>query len=103
MKRIKRVNKNNMALFLKKGHIVMVKKSFTSKVIHIFSQIPGHCIEMVNLGALTLLQRVYMKHSSSVVFRRHIAWILGNLALNQNLHKNIIDGGRKIPLLSHLL
>ena len=60
----------------------------------IFLQIPEHCIEMVNLGALLLLQRVYLKHSSSVVFRRYIAWILGNIALNQNLHKNIIDGGR---------
>ena len=51
---------------------------------------------MVNLGALTLLQRIYLKHSHSVVFRRNIAWILGNLALNEDLHMNIIDGGMGI-------
>lgn len=53
----------------------------------------SHCAEMVKLGAMPLLHRVYMKNKRSVVIRRHVAHIIGNMAVDKNLHKQIINAG----------
>ncbi|KAL3863939.1 hypothetical protein ACJMK2_005660 [Sinanodonta woodiana] len=54
---------------------------------------PDNCKEIVDLKGIQLLQRVYHVHGKSIVFRRLLAWIIGNLAIHKELHKDIIQGG----------
>ncbi|XP_062600603.1 TBC1 domain family member 2B-like, partial [Saccostrea cucullata] len=52
-----------------------------------------HCFEMMKMGVLPLLQQTYHKRKYSIVMRRQIARILGNLSVHEELHPEIIKGG----------
>ncbi|XP_061189632.1 uncharacterized protein LOC133197554 [Saccostrea echinata] len=54
---------------------------------------PHHCFEMMKMGVLPLLQQTYHKRKYSIVMRRQIARILGNLSVHEELHPEIIKGG----------
>ncbi|XP_048746791.2 protein SERAC1-like [Ostrea edulis] len=57
------------------------------------SDVRQHCLEMVKMGVLPLLQQTYQKRKYSIVMRRQIARILGNLSVHEEVHPEIIKGG----------
>lgn len=52
-----------------------------------------NCFEMMKMGVLPLLQQTYHKRKYSIVMRRQIARILGNLSVHKELHNRIIKAG----------
>lgn len=52
-----------------------------------------NCFEMMKMGVLPLLQQTYHKRKYSIVMRRQIARILGNLSVHKELHNRIIKEG----------
>ncbi|KAG8444334.1 hypothetical protein GDO86_009500, partial [Hymenochirus boettgeri] len=57
------------------------------------SKIPYHCNKIVSGGGLQLLQRVFLIRKDSQKIQRNILHIIGNLALHDNLHSEIVDSG----------
>ncbi|OCT79996.1 protein SERAC1 [Xenopus laevis] len=57
------------------------------------SKIPSHCEKIVSGGGLQLLQRIYLLRKDAQKIQRTIMRIIGNLALHENLHSEIVDSG----------
>ncbi|XP_063299475.1 protein SERAC1 isoform X2 [Pelobates fuscus] len=57
------------------------------------SEIPSHSDKIVSNGGLQLLQRIYLLRMDSQKIQRSIVRIIGNLALNEHLHTDIVDSG----------
>lgn len=57
------------------------------------TQVPSHCVHIVANGGLQLLQRVYQLRRDSQKIQRNIVRIIGNLALNEILHTDIVQSG----------
>ncbi|XP_077342397.1 protein SERAC1 [Lithobates pipiens] len=57
------------------------------------SKIPSHVDKIVSNGGLQLLQRIYMLRKDSQKIQRSIMRIIGNLALHEHLHIDIVDSG----------
>lgn len=57
------------------------------------SKVRSHCEHIVANGGLQLLQRVYQLRRDSPKIQRNIVRIIGNLALNENLHTTIVQSG----------
>uniref|UniRef100_A0AAQ6A365 Protein SERAC1 n=1 Tax=Amphiprion ocellaris TaxID=80972 RepID=A0AAQ6A365_AMPOC len=53
----------------------------------------SHCDHIVANGGLQLLQRVYQLRGDSLKIQRNIVRIIGNLALNEGVHKAIAQSG----------
>ena len=58
-------------------------------------QVSSHCEEIVKLGGLQLLMRVYQARERSPKILSHIAQIIANLAEHQSLRSKIIQAGKK--------
>ncbi|XP_018422688.1 PREDICTED: protein SERAC1 isoform X1 [Nanorana parkeri] len=57
------------------------------------SKISSHADKIVSSGGLQLLQRIYMLRKDSQKIQRSIMRILGNLALHEHLHSDIVHSG----------
>lgn len=57
------------------------------------SKISSHVDKIVSNGGLQLLQRIYMLRKDSQKIQRSIMRIIGNLALHEHLHIDIVDSG----------
>ncbi|CAI9587099.1 unnamed protein product [Staurois parvus] len=57
------------------------------------SKISSHVDKIVSNGGLQLLQRIYMLRKDSQKIQRSIMRIIGNLALHEHLHVDIVDSG----------
>ncbi|XP_063963574.1 protein SERAC1-like [Lytechinus pictus] len=57
------------------------------------SEVSSHCEEIVKLGGLQLLMRVYQARENSPKILSHVAQIIANLATNQSVHDKIIQAG----------
>ncbi|KAM4771664.1 protein SERAC1 [Rhinophrynus dorsalis] len=57
------------------------------------SKIPSHVDKIVSNGGLQLLQRIYLLRKDSQKIQRSIVRIIGNLALHEHLHSEIVDAG----------
>lgn len=57
-------------------------------------QVNSHCDDIVANGGLQLLQRVYQLRRDSLKIQRNIVRIIGNLALNENVHQAIVQSGK---------
>lgn len=57
-------------------------------------QVNSHCDHIVANGGLQLLQRVYQLRRDSLKIQRNIVRIIGNLALNENVHQAIVQSGK---------
>ncbi|TRY57058.1 hypothetical protein DNTS_023960, partial [Danionella cerebrum] len=57
------------------------------------SKVRSHCDHIVANGGLQLLQRVYQLRKESQKIQRNIVRIIGNLALNESVHKAIVQSG----------
>eukprot|EP00079_Xenopus_tropicalis_P025742 XP_012819202.1 PREDICTED: protein SERAC1 isoform X2 [Xenopus tropicalis] len=66
------------------------------------SKIPTHCVKIVSGGGLQLLQRIYLLRKDAQKIQRTIVRIIGNLALHENLHSEIVDSGW-IPILAEAM
>lgn len=56
-------------------------------------QVRSHCDHIVSNGGLQLLQRVYQLRRDSKNIQRNIVRIIGNLALNERVHRAIVESG----------
>uniref|UniRef100_A0A6I8RPZ6 Protein SERAC1 n=1 Tax=Xenopus tropicalis TaxID=8364 RepID=A0A6I8RPZ6_XENTR len=65
-------------------------------------RIPTHCVKIVSGGGLQLLQRIYLLRKDAQKIQRTIVRIIGNLALHENLHSEIVDSGW-IPILAEAM
>ncbi|KAJ8270590.1 hypothetical protein GJAV_G00116830 [Gymnothorax javanicus] len=68
-------------------------ESFCLQALVQHSKVSSHCDCIVANGGLQLLQRVYQLRSDSQKIQRNIVRIIGNLALNDNLHNAIVQSG----------
>ncbi|XP_030628325.1 protein SERAC1 [Chanos chanos] len=68
-------------------------ESFCVQALVQHSKVPCHCDHIVANGGLQLLQRVYQLRKDSQKIQRNIVRIIGNLALNDNLHTAIVQSG----------
>ncbi|XP_035279477.1 protein SERAC1 isoform X2 [Anguilla anguilla] len=68
-------------------------ESFCLQALVQHSKVPSHCDPIVAGGGLQLLQRVYQLRKDSQKIQRNIVRIVGNLALNDNLHNAIVQSG----------
>ncbi|XP_072541824.1 protein SERAC1 isoform X3 [Salminus brasiliensis] len=68
-------------------------ESFCLHALVQHSKVPSHCDHIVTNGGLQLLQRVYQLRQDSQKIQRNIVRIIGNLALNENLHTAIVQSG----------
>ncbi|XP_036437907.1 protein SERAC1 isoform X1 [Colossoma macropomum] len=68
-------------------------ESFCLQALVQHSKVPSHCDRIVANGGLQLLQRVYQLRQDSQKIQRNIVRIIGNLALNENLHTAIVQSG----------
>ncbi|XP_064196588.1 protein SERAC1 isoform X2 [Anguilla rostrata] len=68
-------------------------ESFCLQALVQHSKVPSHCDPIVASGGLQLLQRVYQLRKDSQKIQRNIVRIVGNLALNDNLHNAIVQSG----------
>ena len=59
----------------------------------LYPQLLSHCHQIVNLGGLELLQRIYENRRHSIKVKRSIARILGNIAVCPSLRDNIVQAG----------
>ncbi|KAI1897641.1 hypothetical protein AGOR_G00085360 [Albula goreensis] len=68
-------------------------ESFCLQALVQHSKVQSHCNHIVSNGGLQLLQRVYQLRKNSEKIQRNIVRIIGNLALNDNLHMSIVQSG----------
>ncbi|KAG7460841.1 hypothetical protein MATL_G00203180 [Megalops atlanticus] len=68
-------------------------ESFCLQALVQHSKVPSHCAHIVANSGLQLLQRVYQLRQDSQKIQRNIVRIIGNLALNDNLHTAIVQSG----------
>ncbi|XP_066532976.1 protein SERAC1 [Hoplias malabaricus] len=68
-------------------------ESFCLQALVQHSKVPSHCDHIVANGGLQLLQRIYQLRHDSQKIQRNIVRIIGNLALNENLHTAIVQSG----------
>uniref|UniRef100_A0A8D0L115 Protein SERAC1 n=1 Tax=Sphenodon punctatus TaxID=8508 RepID=A0A8D0L115_SPHPU len=57
------------------------------------SKVPTHCDQIEANGGLQLLQRIYQLRKDSAKIQRNIIRILGNMALDEQLHSSIVRAG----------
>ncbi|XP_061900552.1 protein SERAC1 isoform X2 [Entelurus aequoreus] len=68
-------------------------ESFCLQALVQHSKVQSHCDHIVSNGGLQLLQRVYQLRRDSQKIQRNIVRIIGNLALNESIHKAIVQSG----------
>lgn len=68
-------------------------ESFCLQALVQHSKVQSHCDHIVSNGGLQLLQRVYQLRRDSLKIQRNIVRIIGNLALNENVHQAIVQSG----------
>uniref|UniRef100_A0AAQ5YBS6 Protein SERAC1 n=1 Tax=Amphiprion ocellaris TaxID=80972 RepID=A0AAQ5YBS6_AMPOC len=68
-------------------------ESFCLQALVQHSKVQSHCDHIVANGGLQLLQRVYQLRGDSLKIQRNIVRIIGNLALNEGVHKAIAQSG----------
>ncbi|XP_034015489.1 protein SERAC1 [Thalassophryne amazonica] len=68
-------------------------ESFCLQALVQHSKVQSHCEHIVASGGLQLLQRVYQLRRDSLKIQRNIIRIIGNLALNESIHKAIVESG----------
>ncbi|XP_036405649.1 protein SERAC1 [Megalops cyprinoides] len=68
-------------------------ESFCLQALVQHSKVPSHCAHIVANSGLQLLQRIYQLRQDSQKIQRNIVRIIGNLALNDNLHMAIVQSG----------
>uniref|UniRef100_A0A8C9S4N0 Protein SERAC1 n=1 Tax=Scleropages formosus TaxID=113540 RepID=A0A8C9S4N0_SCLFO len=68
-------------------------ESFCLDALVQHSKVPSHCEKIVSNGGLQLLRRVYQLRWDSQKIQRNVVRIIGNLALNENLHTAIMQSG----------
>ncbi|KAM8952956.1 protein SERAC1 [Pelodytes ibericus] len=66
---------------------------YSLQALLMHSKIPSHTDKIVSNGGLQLLQRIYLLRKDSQKIQRCIVRIIGNLALNEHLHSDIVDTG----------
>nr|XP_028579614.1 protein SERAC1 isoform X1 [Podarcis muralis] len=66
------------------------------------SKIPSHCDEIEASGGLQLLQKLYQIRKDSPKIQRSIIHIIGNMALNEQLHSSIFRAGW-VSVLAHMM
>ncbi|KAF7690555.1 hypothetical protein HF521_012359 [Silurus meridionalis] len=76
-------------------------ESFCLQALVQHSKVPSHCDHIVANGGLQLLQRVYQLRRDSQKIQRNILHIIGNLALNESLHNDIVQSGW-LPVLAEM-
>ncbi|XP_078587725.1 protein SERAC1-like [Branchiostoma floridae x Branchiostoma japonicum] len=77
--------------------------SFCLQALVKHSKVPSHCSDIVRLGGLQLLQRAYRSSSHSAQkILRNIVRVIGNLAVHEQLHRQIIQAGW-VTILSSLM
>ncbi|KAF5900259.1 protein SERAC1 isoform X1, partial [Clarias magur] len=76
-------------------------ESFCLQALVQHSKVPSHCEHIVSRGGLQLLQRVYHLRRDSQKIQRNIVCIIGNLALNESLHADIVQSGW-LPVLAEM-
>ena len=64
--------------------------------VNISIQDADHCHEIVRLGGLQTLLHTYMQRKAGIVVCRNIARIVGNLAVHEDLHAEILRAGKKV-------
>lgn len=64
-----------------------------SGLIEMHFQVQSHCDHIVANGGVQLLQRMYQLRKDSLKIQRNIVRIIGNLALNENIHQAIAQSG----------
>ncbi|XP_054474327.1 protein SERAC1 [Anoplopoma fimbria] len=73
-------------------------ESFCLQALVQHSKVQSHCDHIVANGGLQLLQRVYQLRKDSLKIQRNIVRIIGNLALNENVHQAISQSGWVLAL-----
>ncbi|XP_068609767.1 protein SERAC1 [Brachionichthys hirsutus] len=68
-------------------------ESFCLQALVQHSKVQSHCDHIVANGGLQLLQRVYHLRKNSLIIQRNVIRIIGNLALNENIHQAIAQSG----------
>lgn len=68
-------------------------ESFCLQALVQHSKVQSHCDYIVKNGGLHLLQRVYQLRKDSLKIQRNIVRIIGNLAINENVHQAIVQSG----------
>ncbi|KAK9531501.1 hypothetical protein VZT92_010922 [Zoarces viviparus] len=68
-------------------------ESFCLQALVQHSKVQSHCDHIVANGGLQLLQRVYQLRGDSLKIQRNIVRIIGNLALNESVHRAISQSG----------
>ncbi|KAF7669589.1 hypothetical protein LDENG_00173850 [Lucifuga dentata] len=68
-------------------------ESFCLQALVQHSKVQSHCDHIVSNGGLQLLQRVFQLRRDSLKIQRNIVRIIGNLALNENIHQAIVQSG----------
>ncbi|XP_051907996.1 protein SERAC1 isoform X1 [Hippocampus zosterae] len=68
-------------------------ESFCLQALVQHSKVRSHCDHIVSNGGLQLLQRVYQLRRDSKNIQRNIVRIIGNLALNERVHRAIVESG----------
>ncbi|TSR99417.1 Protein SERAC1 [Bagarius yarrelli] len=76
-------------------------ESFCLQALVQHSKVLSHCDHIVANGGLQLLQRVYQLRRDSQKIQRNIVRIVGNLALNESLHTDIVQSGW-LPVLAKM-
>lgn len=64
------------------------------------SENPKQCKEIARLGGLPLLHRIYEKRAKNLQIQTVIAHIIGNLALHEDVHPHLYNGGW-VTILAH--
>uniref|UniRef100_A0A8C5DIR1 Protein SERAC1 n=1 Tax=Gouania willdenowi TaxID=441366 RepID=A0A8C5DIR1_GOUWI len=68
-------------------------ESFCVQALVQHSKVQSHCDHIVSNGGLQLLQRVYQLRRNSLKIQGNIVRIIGNLALNEDVHEAIAQSG----------
>ncbi|XP_076873857.1 protein SERAC1 isoform X2 [Brachyhypopomus gauderio] len=68
-------------------------ESFCLQALVQHSKVPSHCDHIVANGGLQLLQSVYQLRQASQKIQQNVVRIIGNLALQENLHAAIAQSG----------
>uniref|UniRef100_A0A3B3DCJ4 Protein SERAC1 n=1 Tax=Oryzias melastigma TaxID=30732 RepID=A0A3B3DCJ4_ORYME len=66
-------------------------ESFCLQALVQHSKVQSHCDHIVAKGGLLLLQRIYQLRRDSPKIQRNIIRIIGNLALNESVHQDIVQ------------
>ncbi|KAK2864338.1 hypothetical protein Q7C36_003492 [Tachysurus vachellii] len=76
-------------------------ESFCLQALVQHSKVLSHCDHIVSNGGLQLLQRIYQLRRDSQKIQRNVVRIIGNLALNEALHTDIMQSGW-LPVLAEM-